>query len=187
MNILGRDNHANKSTQPFVNGVERMIEIFEALSAADIAAARVLFKEYAASIGVDLCFQGFDDELRSLPGKYAPPRGGLFLATSDEILVGCVAVRPLKTEGIAELKRLYVRPQARGYGLGRSLTQRAIDRAIEAGYESIRLDTLPSMAGAQRLYRQMGFKEIAPYTFNPVPGVTYMEMQLKELHTKGTM
>ena len=160
-----------------------MTELIEATSPDAIEQVRVLFKEYAASIGVDLCFQAFADELRSLPGNYVPPHGGLFLAIVEGEPAGCVALRPLGTAGVAELKRLYVRPQARGHGLGRSLTERAIRRAIEAGFSRIRLDTLPTMVDAQRLYRQLGFKEIAPYTFNPLPGVTYMELVLNEALT----
>ena len=160
-----------------------MTELIEATSPDAIEQTRVLFKEYAASIGVDLCFQGFADELSSLPGNYVPPRGGLFLAIVEGEPAGCVALRPLGTAGVAELKRLYVRSQARGHGLGRSLTERAIRRAIEAGFSRIRLDTLPTMVDAQRLYRQLGFKEIAPYTFNPLPGVTYMELVLNEALT----
>jgi ribosomal protein S18 acetylase RimI-like enzyme len=157
----------------------QMIEIVEAISPAAIDQACSLFVEYAESIGIDLSFQGFEDELESLPGKYVPPKGGLFLAFLNKALVGCVALRPLDTPGVAELKRLYVRPQARGAGLGRSLTERAIQRAIDAGYNRIRLDTLSTMHDAQRLYRKMGFVEIPPYTFNPIPGAVYMELKLR--------
>ncbi len=152
--------------------------IFEALTNDQIAIARTLFEEYAASIGIDLCFQGFSEELKGLPGKYAPPDGGLFIATVNDQPAGCVALRPLEAPLVAELKRLYVRPTGRGLGLGLALTQKAIQRAREAGYRTIRLDTLPTMVDAQRLYRRLGFKEITAYRFNPVPGVTYMELEL---------
>ncbi len=156
-----------------------MHTIVEALTSKQVFVARTLFEEYAASIDTDLCFQSFAQELAGLPGKYAPPTGGLFIAMMDELPVGCVALRPLDTPGIAELKRLYVRSVARGQNIGQALTQRAIARANEAGYEAIRLDTLPSMQDAQRLYRRLGFKEISAYTHNPVPGVVYMELQLR--------
>ncbi len=172
-----------QTVRPPLRAQKHLIQIVEAISPTGIAQVRLLFEEYAASLGVDLCFQGFEEEVKSLPGKYAPPEGGLFLALSDGQPVGCVALRPLNTPDIAELKRLYVRPHARGSGLGRSLTQQAIERAITAGYDRIRLDTLPMMEDAQRLYRKLGFREIAAYTFNPVPGVTYMELILHETGT----
>jgi ribosomal protein S18 acetylase RimI-like enzyme len=153
--------------------------IIEALTGTHISMARILFEEYAASIGIDLCFQGYADELRQLPGKYSPPSGGLFIALIDDQLAGCVGLRPLESPGVAELKRLYVRPFARGQGLGLALTQHAIERARAAGYDRIRLDTLPSMQNALRLYRRLRFKDIPPYTFNPVPDVTYMELDLQ--------
>ena len=156
-----------------------MQKIIEALTDNQISTVRVLFKEYEESIGIDLCFQGFEEELKGLPGKYAPPNGGLFIALIDEQPVGCIALRPLGTTNIAELKRLYVRSSARKLGVGLALAQRAINRAREAGYHLIRLDTLPTMQDAQRLYRQLGFKEITAYTFNPVAGVTYMELDLR--------
>jgi ribosomal protein S18 acetylase RimI-like enzyme len=155
-----------------------MPEIIEALTEEHIEMARGLFQEYAGSIGIDLCFQGFEEELKSLPGRYAPPTGGLFLAFSGREPVGCVAIRPLEDIGIAELKRLFVRPSGRGMGLGEALAQRAISRAREVHYRRIRLDTLSTMQDAQRLYRRLGFKDIAPYTSNPIPDVVYMELDL---------
>lgn len=157
---------------------DSMNTVIEALEPEQVTIARSLFQEYADSIGVDLCFQGFDRELDDLPGKYSPPRGGLFIAFTDGNPMGCVAVRPLGTDGAAELKRLYVRPAARGKNLGLALTKTAIQRAREAGYSVIRLDTLPSMGDAQRLYKKLGFKEIPPYTYNPIPGAVYMELPL---------
>ncbi len=155
-----------------------MTSIHEALTSEAVPIARALFLEYADSIGVDLRFQGFDEEIQELPGKYAPPTGGLFIALIDGEPSGCVAVRPLGDDGVAELKRLFVRPAARGKGLGLLLTQKAIQRARESGYHTLRLDTLPAMGDAQRLYRSLGFKEIPPYTFNPIPGAVYMELDL---------
>jgi putative acetyltransferase len=157
-----------------------MHTITEATTPADLEIVRSLFREYEAAIGVDLCFQGFEEELRTLPGKYAPPKGGLFIARIAGVAAGCVALRPLDLPGVAELKRLYVRSSARGSGLGLALTQTALTRAREGGYAHVRLDTLPSMQKAQKLYRELGFREIEPYTFNPVPGVTYMQLELTE-------
>lgn len=154
------------------------IQIVEAISSKQIDLARILFQEYGASLDVDLCFQGFDEELASLPGKYASPQGGLFIAVSEHEPLGCVAVRPLEEEHVAELKRLYVRRNARGHQLGLLLVQTALSRARQVGYHKLRLDTLPSMQTAQQLYRDLGFHETSPYTFNPVPGVAYMELDL---------
>ena len=162
------------------------ITIIEATSPEHIGTATELFREYAASLEVDLCFQGFEEELSSLPGKYAPPAGGLFLALSGDGPLGCVALRPLPEPRTAELKRLYVRPRARGQQLGLSLVRRALARAVETGCRKVRLDTLPSMGTAQRLYRSLGFHETVPYTFNPVPGVTYMELDLPETPPKAS-
>lgn len=148
-----------------------------ASSPADIAQARALFEEYAASIGIDLAFQGFAEELATLPGKYAPPRGRLYLGGAPDAQA-CVALRPLAEEGVGEVKRLYVRPSARGTGLGVSLASALVRDAREMGYRELRLDTLPSMAGALRLYRRLGFVERSPYYHNPVPGTVYMHLAL---------
>jgi ribosomal protein S18 acetylase RimI-like enzyme len=147
-------------------------------SAADVAAARGLFAEYAASLGVDLGFQDFATELATLPGSYAPPGGVLLLAEVDGLAQGCVGLRPLEPPAVAELKRLYVRPAGRGHGLGRALTLRAIEHAHNAGYRRIRLDTLPDMTRAQELYRELGFRDIPPYRHNPVAGTSYLELAL---------
>jgi ribosomal protein S18 acetylase RimI-like enzyme len=144
----------------------------------DIGVARALFEEYARELAVDLCFQGFAEELARLPGEYAPPRGGLFLAESDGAPVGCVAVRPLEDD-VAEMKRLYVRAGARGTGLGRRLALTALEAAEEMGYARLRLDTLPSMTAAVAMYRAMGFHEVEPYRHNPVPGALFLERQLR--------
>ena len=135
---------------------------------------RALFLEYAAQLGFSLCFQGFDKELAGLPGAYGPPRGALLLATGE----GCVGLRPIDAR-TAEMKRLYVRPQARGTGLGRRLAAAVVEAARSRGYERVVLDTIAGkMDAAIALYRAMGFREIAPYYDNPLPGAIYLEMAL---------
>jgi len=138
---------------------------------------RGLFEEYVAGLGVDLSFQGFSSELLNLPGEYRPPRGALFLALIAEVAVGCVALRPL-AEGVAEMKRLYLRPGARGSGIGRVLAVAAIEKARAAGYVCLRLDTLPTMAAAIALYRSLGFREIPAYRGSHVAGSLFMELDL---------
>ncbi|MBI3412280.1 MAG: GNAT family N-acetyltransferase [Planctomycetes bacterium] len=146
-------------------------------SAEEVALVRELFQEYAASLGVDLCFQSFEQELAELPGRYASPEGRLLLAFCEGKLAGCVALRKLDDE-TCEMKRLYLRPEFRGRSLGRRLGLRAIDEGRSIGYRRMRLDTLPSMRDAITLYRSLGFNEIAPYTTNPVPGALFMELEL---------
>lgn len=139
--------------------------------------ARALFEEYAAQLGVDLCFQNFSQELATLPGDYAPPRGRLHIEYRNSEPAACVALRPF-SEKVCELKRLYVRPAFRGAGLGRKLVEKMAHEACTAGYRAMRLDTLPTMEKAIALYREMGFQEISPYRANPVPGSLFFELDL---------
>ena len=155
-----------------------MLEIRPAVSADEIETARWLFREYADGLDVDLSFQNFDEELATLPGGYAPPDGRLLLAWDGAESAGCVALRRF-AEGVGEMKRLYVRPVWRGTGLGRALAKAVIAEARAAGYMTLRLDTLPAMTTAQRLYRALGFREIAAYRDNPVHGANYLELSLR--------
>ena len=155
-----------------------MIEIHPAIFPNDILLVQRLFREYADGLGVDLCFQGFEEELSTLPGKYQPPSGQLLIATGPAGAAGCVAMRRIDAQS-CEMKRLYVRPQARGENLGRRLVEQILDEA-RAGYaRRICLDTLPSMATAQSLYQSLGFVAIEPYVFNPVAGTIFMSLDLK--------
>ena len=154
------------------------VRVRRAESAADVAVARALFEEYARSLAVDLAFQDFVHELATLPGAYVPPGGVLLLAEVGGEVLGCVALRPFEPPAVAELKRLYVRPAGRGHGLGRALTLAALEHARAAGYRRVRLDTLPEMTRARQLYRELGFRDIAPYRHNPVPGTSYLEREL---------
>jgi ribosomal protein S18 acetylase RimI-like enzyme len=149
----------------------------QAVSADEIEHGRTLFKEYAAALGVDLCFQNFDQELRELPGEYSPPEGVLLLAFQGSELAGCVAMRKI-SDNVCEMKRLFARPKFRGQGIGRTLANRIIEEGRKRGYRRMRLDTLPSMKQAIPLYRSLGFKEIEPYRYNPVEGAIFMELNL---------
>jgi putative acetyltransferase len=152
--------------------------IQEAESASQIESIRELFLEYAKSLGFSLCFQSFDKELADLPGDYAPPDGRLLIANNENASAGCVALHQIES-AIGEMKRLYVRPQFRGRGLGRVLAERIIADARHIGYRQLRLDTVePVMKTAVAMYRRLGFREIAPYRANPIDGALYMELQL---------
>jgi putative acetyltransferase len=157
----------------------KSLTIMQAESEAQISQVRELFLEYAQSLGFSLCFQSFDQELANLPGDYAPPEGRLLLAGFERQVAGCVALHKLEP-GICEMKRLYLRPQFRGKGLGRVLTQAILDEARAIGYQRLRLDTVePVMKDAVGMYRKLGFKEITPYRVNPMEGTLYMELNLE--------
>jgi GNAT superfamily N-acetyltransferase len=154
------------------------LRITQATTSADIEQARILFKEYEASLGISLCFQNFERELNNLPGDYAPPTGRLLLVREFDQLVGCVALRKLEPD-VGEMKRLFVRPAYRNKGLGRVLVEAVIEEARNIGYSHMRLDTLPGrMDRAIELYRSIGFVEIPPYTHNPVDNATFMQLDL---------
>lgn len=154
------------------------MEIVDGHLAERLPLVRALFEEYAASLEVDLSFQDFDRELAELPGGYAPPAGRLLLALEGDEAAGCVALRAHEP-GICEMKRLYVRPAFQGTGLGRRLAEAIVEAGRDAGYDRMRLDTLPSMTTARRLYRSLGFEEIEAYRPNPVHGTTYFELRLR--------
>jgi ribosomal protein S18 acetylase RimI-like enzyme len=153
------------------------VSIDAVMSGAERETVRELFREYAASLDVDLCFQDFEAEVARLPGDYAPPRGALLLARVSGKPAGCVALRPLD-DTTCEMKRLYIRPEFRGLGMGRKLAEAVVRSASAIGYRTMRLDTLSSMHAARALYHSLGFVEIAAYRFNPVPGTSYMELDL---------
>jgi GNAT superfamily N-acetyltransferase len=151
--------------------------------AHDLQTVRILFREYAASLGFALDFQGFEDELRALPAEYAEPRGTILLAedpsdAADGAAWGVVALRPLEGEATCEMKRMYVRPVARGQGLGRVLGEAILAEARERGYRAMRLDTIDTMTPAITLYESLGFRRIEAYRYNPMPGALYFEAAL---------
>jgi putative acetyltransferase len=168
--------HRTKGVDPIM--VFSMTQIIRADSTEDVENARELFREYEAWLDVDLCFQSFEKELAELPGKYAPPDGRLLLAVDNGNVAGCAALRKID-DGICEIKRLFLRADFRGHGLGGKLAEAIIGEAKQIGYERMRLDTLPpKMNDAIALYRLLGFKEIEPYYNNPVPGAKFMELDL---------
>lgn len=154
------------------------MKIIQARTEKNIEDARSLFMEYIQSLNEDLCFQSFEDELAGLPGKYSPPDGALLLALSEkEEPGGCVAMRKLE-KGICEMKRLYVRPQFRGCGLGRKLAVRIIEEAAALNYETMLLDTLDRLKAAMVMYESIGFVRTEAYYRNPLPGVVYWKLDL---------
>ena len=157
------------------------IQLVTPVSADDLAATSDIFREYAISLGFDLCFQDFEGEIANLPGDYAPPRGALLLAKVNGDVAGCCALRPLDSSdyvNAAEMKRLYVRPAFRGLGLGRQLAEAILDEARMGGYDSVLLDTLDDMEIARAMYEELGFKEIPPYYHNPLAGAHYLKVDL---------
>lgn len=164
---------------PHPDAVE--VQLLSPQSPEWLEATRDIFRDYAASLAIDLCFQDFDSELANLPGEYAPPQGHLLLAVIDGQVAGCGALRPLPESDHAnacEMKRLFVRPAFRRFGLGRQLVQALLDEARRAGYSVVLLDTLDDMEAARELYASLGFQEIAPYYFNPVAGAHYLKAEL---------
>lgn len=153
--------------------------ILPARSKIELISAAALLRAYAKSLPIDLAPQGFSQELASLPGVYAPPGGELLLAKRGDHVLGCIALKPLDPPRIAEIKRLFVRPQARGKGVGKALIQAAIATAKRAGYDEIKLDTLPEMEGAIALYKASGFVPIPPYGSHPYPGLVTLGRSLQ--------
>jgi ribosomal protein S18 acetylase RimI-like enzyme len=161
---------------------ETRFQIKPVRTAADLAATVALFRAYAAGLGIDLAFQGFEEELAAMPGKYAPPAGELLLARDGAgEAVGCIGLRPILPAGCCEMKRLYVAPGGRGMGLGGALIEAVIGAAMRIGYREVRLDTLPSMTTAIALYRAAGFGPIAPYYDTPVAGTVFLGRSLAAL------
>jgi GNAT superfamily N-acetyltransferase len=154
------------------------MRVIQVKSPGEVEEIKRLFREYETLLGVDLSFQSFEDELAALPGKYAPPSGALLIAVDGERTAGCVALRK-KEEGVCEMKRLFVRPQFRGRGLGRRLAARIIDEALGRGYSTMLLDTLDRLRVAMKLYQSLGFVETEPYYCNPLRGVVYWKLDLR--------
>jgi putative acetyltransferase len=166
---------------PLKDTTPPLVSLKEPSTLEQMNSVREIFLEYAGTLSVDLCFQGFDLELQELPGEYAPPRGTLLLALVNHQVAGCCALRPLDsadTPNASEMKRLYVRPAFRRLGLGRQLAEAVMDAARRYGYSSIFLDTLDEMETARALYEDLGFEEIPPYYHNPLPGAHYLRVTL---------
>ena len=165
--------------QPFAPQRFGAVLIRAADRQSDLGTVKDLFVEYGQSLNFSLCFQGFDEELATLPGKYAPPHGLILLAEAGGRAIGCVALRPLSEADICEMKRLYVRPDGRKLGLGRYLARTIVAEGDRLGYRAMRLDTLPMMQAAIALYGQLGFTETAPYCDNPIEGAMYLEKRYR--------
>lgn len=164
------------------------LSLLSVRSEPELTEIRSLFEDYQAGLGIDLCFQGFEEELRSLPGDYAAPSGGLFLAQVNGQAAGCCAFRPLANSdhlNACEMKRLFVRPGFRGYGLGRQLVEAVVLGAQQAGYTTMLLDTLTDMEAARALYQEVGFVETEPYYHNPLAGAHYLKLDLRSLTLGG--
>ena len=154
-----------------------MLKIIQVETGENLEIVKTLFEEYADSLGFDLCFQNFEEELANLPGCYAAPEGCLLLAMYRDQTAGCVALRKL-SDDVCEMKRLYIKPQFRRLGIGRALAEAIIEQARKTGYTHMRLDTVPPMEVARALYAALGFKEISPYRHNPIEGTVFMELTL---------
>ncbi len=158
------------------------MEITEAYSAEKIEMIRELFTEYVSFLNVDLDFQGFNSELKNLPGRYAPPEGALFIAMENDYPTGCCALKKItvNNEICCEMKRLYVRPDARGNGTGKKLALIVIEKAVKLGYKTMYLDTLERLETAVRMYSTMGFEKTEPYYSNPIPDAVYWKLDLSK-------
>ena len=157
-----------------------MIRLTPARSTPELTATAALFRAYAKTLNIDLAPQGFQRELDALPGPYAPPAGEILLAKTGDHVLGCIALKPLDAPQVAEIKRLYVRDQARGKGLGRTLVQAILETAAERGYAEVKLDTLPHMQAAIALYRSFGFTEVPAYGSHPYPGLVTLGKTLQK-------
>ena len=156
-------------------------QIYPVRKAVDLQAAKILFRAYAQSIGVDLTFQNFEAEMDAMPGKYAPPMGELFLARDmNDVAIGCIGLRPLEPTGCCEMKRLYVTPAGRGLGVGRALIGAVLGVARGIGYAEIKLDSLGTMGVALKMYRGLGFRDVPAYYWNPNPDVVFLALSLKD-------
>lgn len=165
-----------------------LLEVLPVRTQAQIAAVQGLFRDYQQGLGIDLCFQGFEEELAQLPGLYAEPEGALLMALVNGQPAGCCALRPLAHSDhldACEMKRLFVRPAFRGLGLGRRLVDAIVLAAEQAGYATMLLDTLSDMESARALYQEVGFVETEPYYHNPLAGAHYLMLDLRDLHTRG--
>jgi putative acetyltransferase len=181
LNAKLEGHHRNRNRNRVQTQEIPAVELLTPSRPAELDALRDIFQEYADGLGVDLCFQQFDQELAGLPGEYAPPRGALLMATVDGAVAGCCAVRPLDNAdypNACEMKRLYVRKPFRGFGLGRQLAEAGLDAARARGYACVLLDTLNDMEAARALYEGLGFEEIPPYYHNPIPGAHYLKADL---------